>query len=139
MELTFDTKPCSLTSEAEYIRTQEKLSFSSYYTNSFYQMNLYDENLKNEFETAKKEWLDSTNLKSTIFTSITHPAHLKIIRLGEEVIPLMLADLKKNRNHWFITLALITRENPVKKNHLGNIEKMAGDWLEWGKNRSMID
>lgn len=62
-----------------------------------------------------------------------HPAYQEIIRLGPEVIPLLLRDLEENHTHWFTALEAITGTNPVPPSASGKIPEMAEAWLCWAR------
>jgi hypothetical protein len=62
-----------------------------------------------------------------------HPAYQEIIGMGPEVVPLLLADLARQPDHWFTALKAITGANPVDPADCGRIEKMAEAWLQWGR------
>jgi hypothetical protein len=53
--------------------------------------------------------------------------------MGKAAVPLKLADLEKGPDHWFIALYEITGANPVTHEHRGYMQKMADDWIAWGK------
>ncbi len=42
-------------------------------------------------------------------------------------------------HHWFLALREITGADPVEDKHRGLLDKMAGDWLKWGREQSIID
>jgi hypothetical protein len=61
-----------------------------------------------------------------------HPAYREIVGMGREV-PLLLAELKRKPDHWFIALEEITGENPVPPGCEGKVEQMAAAWVRWGE------
>ena len=88
-----------------------------------------------KFERLASEWRkDTAHLSSTVQQAM-HPAYQQIIGMGEEVIPLLLLNLKDSPDHWFWALASITGENPVKPNQKGKMREMAEAWLSWGRKR----
>jgi hypothetical protein len=62
-----------------------------------------------------------------------HPAYQEIIRLGPDVVPLLLRDLADNHTHWFAALEAITAARPVPPSLAGNIPQMVAVWLSWAK------
>lgn len=62
-------------------------------------------------------------------------SYKSIVRLGKSVVPLLLSDLKKNKRYWFWALYDIAGENPVKPEHIGDVDRMVDDWLDWGVRR----
>lgn len=139
MTITFSSKPKSLTKEAKYINDVEEVTYKDFISNSIYLRNRYQESLEDHFENLKSIWLDEIKLSSNIFITLQHPAHIKIVELGYDVLPLMLKDLKENKNHWFYTLSLISEDNPVKSENLGNMDNMIDDWMEWGASKNLVN
>lgn len=89
--------------------------------------------LSQEFRDLVDQWkADVAHLSSTS-DRMLHPAYLKIIGLGPPAVPLLLAELAREPNHWFSALQAITAENPVPVEDRGRIRKMAEDWLKWGE------
>ena len=81
--------------------------------------------------------------KDTVFISSTtekcmHPAYLRIIGMGREVLPFILKALDEDSEpaYWFVALKAITGEDPVPSEHLGYIDRMAEDWILWAKNKN---
>lgn len=48
-------------------------------------------------------------------------------------MPLIIAELEREPDHWFIALHAITGADPVKPDHAGRIRLMAKDWTEWAQ------
>lgn len=65
-------------------------------------------------------------------------SYQQIIGMGPQVIPLILADLQREPDHWFWALEAITGENPVVQADRGDISAMANAWLEWGEQRGLV-
>jgi hypothetical protein len=61
------------------------------------------------------------------------PEYLRIIGLGERAIPLILEDLRKTPDHWFVALHAITGVSPVPEESRGRIDEMAKAWIIWGE------
>ena len=61
-----------------------------------------------------------------------HPAYQAIINLGKAAIPMILRKLQECPQHLTYALFKITGENPVPKKHIGQLDKMTEDWLQWG-------
>ncbi len=65
------------------------------------------------------------------------PSYQKIIAMGKErVLPLILKQLIKERkepDHWFWALRILTDDNPVPQEHQGDMVRMAEDWIDWGQ------
>ena len=52
-----------------------------------------------------------------------------------DVVPLILAELATEPDHWFWALHAITEENPVAPKDSGNVGKMTDAWIKWGRQR----
>jgi hypothetical protein len=95
--------------------------------------------LKEKFQKLAKKWQKETAYLSSITQKGLHPAYLEIIDMGMAAVPLILRDLMQNGpNHWFYALREITGEDPVVEEHAGDIQAMADDWINWGKDRGLI-
>ncbi len=92
--------------------------------------------LETEFSRLSEMWLRETRYTSDI--QLEHPAYEQIIALGERVVPVILEDLSRKSNHWFIALKAITGENPVPEDHIGKVELMRNDWLVWGRIKGLL-
>jgi hypothetical protein len=90
-----------------------------------------DEDLRVAFEELVAAWSSSTAHLSSTAKLIEHPAYRQIIGLGPAVLPLMLRDLAESGRFWFPALHAITGENPVPDDAAGDVERMAGAWLDW--------
>ena len=62
-----------------------------------------------------------------------HPAYQQIIDMGPEVVPLLLRELEREPDHWFIALEEITGADPVSPGSNGNVKEMAQAWARWGE------
>lgn len=67
-----------------------------------------------------------------------HPAYQRIIGLGPAVIPLILADLARQPDHWFWALKALTGEDPVSPGDRGKMAAMSEAWLRWGRANGYI-
>lgn len=95
--------------------------------------------LKEKFHTLKAKWEEETSFLSSISEIAMHPDYQKIIGMGEQAIPFILNEMRKNPGHWFWALKSISGENPVPPELKGKIKEMTISWLQWGKNRSYIE
>jgi len=88
-------------------------------------------NIEERFYQLRDEWIREVEILS--FDKIDSQPYLKIIEMGWTIIPLILKDMEKTNNHWFRALREITGAQPVPEKHMGKIELMCKDWLEWAK------
>ena len=93
--------------------------------------------LEDRFIELAERWAKETRHISSTTKMVLHPSYQSIIGMGQDVVPLLLRDLKKHRRFWFWALAHITNENPVPPACAGNIDKMIEAWLDWGKHRGI--
>jgi hypothetical protein len=90
------------------------------------------------FATLAAQWRTETAFLSSTTAMVAHPAYQAIIALGPPVVPWLLRDLQREPAHWFEALQTITGEDPVPRDHWGNIAAMAADWLTWGRQRGLM-
>lgn len=86
-----------------------------------------------DFEKLKNEWISETGYFSDPDIIRKNEKYKQIIKLGYKVLPHILNDLKLNHNDWFFALNEITKANPIKKEHAGDVIAMTKDWLEWSE------
>lgn len=89
------------------------------------------------FEPLAERWEAETEFLSMTPQITGHPAYFEIVGLGPPAVPLVLERLQKSTRPWFQALAAMTRENPAAaaKSH----SAAARAWLEWGRNRGLVD
>jgi hypothetical protein len=90
--------------------------------------------IEDVFNKLYMQWREQTKFDSFIGNS-TDTYYEKIIQLGDSVVPLIIDKLRKENAHLFIALSRITGENPVKKENMGKVKKMAEDWIQWWDER----
>jgi hypothetical protein len=78
-------------------------------------------------------WHRDTDYLSSMEEAESHPAYQEIVRLGPDVVLLLLRDLAENHTHWFAALEAITGARPVPVSVAGKIPRMAEAWLGWAK------
>lgn len=62
----------------------------------------------------------------------------QIIGMGQAALPLILAELAREPDHWFWALEAITQEDPVPAEARGKVPEMADAWLAWGKQKGIV-
>ncbi len=65
------------------------------------------------FRALVKRWKEDTGHLSSTARMAKHPAYQEIIQMGSAAVPLLLAELKRDPDFWFMALREITKENPV--------------------------
>ena len=101
--------------------------------------NLVGEDTERNFARDLEEWRSDTRFSSNLAAKLSHPAYLRIIALGREVLPLILKDLRQSGGHWFVALRAIAREDPVPPEHRSLPRLMREDWLRWGVAKGLLD
>ncbi len=90
-----------------------------------------------EFETLSAKWQRDTKHLSLVSKKISHPAFLRIIGMGEPVIPLVLEALRDRPSHWFAALRATANVDPVPAD--ANPSEAREAWLAWGRSKGYID
>jgi len=89
--------------------------------------------LEEEFLSLAKKWKSETGQYSLLHQKVLHPAYLEIIGRGEKVIPLIIREMQRGGNHWFLALRSIARENPVPNG--STFPQAVQSWVKWWDNR----
>lgn len=79
------------------------------------------------------QWRSETKHMSVMNDIISHVAYKKIIAMGNDVVPMILRELRREPAHWFWALKSITGDNPIKLEDRGRLNKMTEAWLDWGR------
>lgn len=92
-----------------------------------------------QFELYYTNWYRETASSSFVFDKLEHPDFQKIVDLGEEVIPFILLQLKKQPSFIYFALHFITGEDPILQKSSGNINLIIQDWMNWGIHKRYIN
>ncbi len=87
--------------------------------------------VEGRFHQLVGEWKEATALTSSGTELVLHPAYQQIIGMGKEVIPLIVAEFRREPDHWFWALKAITGEDPVAESDRGKVARMTDAWLDW--------
>lgn len=90
-----------------------------------------------QFDRFLKNWRRNTLTSSNAMEIISDDNLNDIVALGKNVAPLILKEIHSSPSLLFVALERIFNENPIKKEHIGNMAAMAGDWLEWGARKGL--
>ncbi len=90
------------------------------------------------FRQLVDQWRAETRFLSSPTAIATHPAYQRIIGLGPQAIPLILAELEMVPGQWFWALVALTGENPVPDADRGDVAAMTATWLNWGRENGWI-
>jgi hypothetical protein len=94
--------------------------------------------LSEQFGRLAAAWIEDTRYLSSTADMATHPAYQRIIGMGRDALPLILAELRKEPRQWFWALMAIAGEDPVAERHKGKVREMADAWIQWGKQKGLI-
>jgi hypothetical protein len=84
---------------------------------------------RQRFQDLVRQWKEATLFLSSITDMAMHPAYQQIIGMGQEALPLLLEELRREPDHWFWALQAITGVNPVPTQDQGDITRMTQAWL----------
>jgi len=85
------------------------------------------------FRRLVADWKSRKSHSACVEELALHLAYQRIIGMGPDAVPLILAELEREPDYWFWALYAITEADPVPPADRGNIGKMAQAWIEWGK------
>lgn len=96
--------------------------------------------IEDQFNKLAFQWRKETGGYSTTPQITRNGRYVDIIGMGMKVVPLILKDLQKEPDYWFVALSHIVKPDvdPIAKEHFGDLEKMTEDWLKWGKENKII-
>ena len=90
------------------------------------------------FVELANRWHDETDYLSSPSSITNNDTYLKIISMGEPVIPLILQDLQERGGYWYRALRILSDEDPAPPESRGEVPKMKEAWLRWGRDRGYI-
>lgn len=90
------------------------------------------------FDALATQWRAETGDLSSTTKRILHPAYQQIIGLGPTAVPVLLRELEHRPDHWFHALRAITSADPVRPEQRGDLDAMAGAWVEWGRSQGYL-
>ncbi len=70
---------------------------------------------------------------SNVGKKAIHPAYQKIIGMGKDAVPFILAELRNAPDDWFWALHAITGANPIPEESRGRLYAMTAAWIQWGQ------
>jgi hypothetical protein len=92
---------------------------------------------RRDFRRLTDEWKSQAEFLSSPTAIAALPAYQAIIAMGPAAIPLILDELRREPDHWFVALKRITGEDPVPDEARGNLDLMAQAWLRWGRSHGI--
>jgi hypothetical protein len=94
--------------------------------------------LEERFRELAENWERETGSLSSLTKRVMHKNYQAIVGMGQQVVPILLRDLRDNRRDWFWALSAITQENPVDRVDAGRVDKMIAAWVDWGRKKRML-
>ena len=94
--------------------------------------------LRDEFIQLADRWHDETGHLSSPMQIAMHDAYQRIIGIGDRVIPYILRDLSNRGGQWYWALHALTGASPVPNDALGDVPRMKGAWLRWGRQHGYL-
>ncbi len=92
-----------------------------------------------KFQELARLWRAETLYLSDSSKIIFNDNYLKIVGMGPDVLPLILAEMLKAPDHWGPALQWITCENPVPEEFAGNLGKIYAAWIQWGIEKGLLE
>jgi hypothetical protein len=98
------------------------------------------DDLRHRFLDLAQQWADETGHLSSPNQKMLHPSYKAILGMGqehrEEVIDLLIEDMRENRRQWFWALSYLAQANPIRPEDAGRIDRMINAWVRWGETRA---
>jgi nitrate/nitrite-specific signal transduction histidine kinase len=90
------------------------------------------------FSRLVAEWKKETRFHSSEVHKCMHRAYQEIIAMGIEAVPLIFREMRRDEDDWFWALRMITGQNPVRQEYLGQMHRMTEAWLAWGQEHGYV-
>jgi hypothetical protein len=97
-----------------------------------------EQELQTQFKELVSRWKQEVQFTSSMGEITANPYYLRIIGMGSRAIPLLLHELEREPDYWFVALTALTGEDPIKSGDRGNLEVMEKIWIKWGKQNGFI-
>jgi hypothetical protein len=83
------------------------------------------------FKARYAQWLDDSMLDSLPNAMRAHESYQAIVAMGQRVVPLIAAELRRDPSFIFLALEDITGADPVDENSMGSLRATTDAWLKW--------
>jgi len=94
--------------------------------------------IRERFQELRDDWKSRTRHLSNTGQIAMVFSYQSIIGMGLAAVPMILAELENEPDHWFWALEAITGENPVSVNDAGDIQASANAWIQWGRQNGQL-
>lgn len=94
-----------------------------------------------QFQNLVKQWREERGATSSLTKAAMMPAYLQIIGMGPKAVPLIIAQMRSERDdpdQWFWALESITGVDPTKEEDQGDNFKLAQSWFKWDEENNAI-
>ena len=90
------------------------------------------QNIRQRFTKLAQRWRAETLYSSVLEDKLAHPAYQEIIEMGEDVIPLILDELRKRPSHWFQAIDSIVGRPILPEDFSGGFADAVAAYEQWG-------
>lgn len=98
-----------------------------------------NESLEERFRTLVSNWKKEIAFESSPTEILMNHNYLKIIGLGVPALRLILEELQREPDLWFLALESITGSDPAaSEENTGDFKKISEIWLQWGRDHELI-
>jgi len=99
-----------------------------------------EELLREKFKNLAKKWREETCFLSDPVLIHNNSNYREIIKMGKDVLPFILEDLKETPSFWLEALKEISGENILEKEtgYNGYIKNAISLWLKWGEKKGYL-
>ena len=94
--------------------------------------------IRSKFSALADRWESETGSMSILSQKLTHRDFLKIVSLGEDVVPFILERLPKRPHNWFLALDVLVDNADKPSIDIPNAREAVLRWIEWGKGHGRI-
>lgn len=91
-----------------------------------------------KFVELANRWHEEIEHLSSPSRITDNDTYLKIISMGESVIPFILRDLQKRGGDWYRALRILSGTDQVPIKDRGDVPRMKESWLRWGHDKGYI-
>jgi len=95
-----------------------------------------DQALEKEFERLVANWKRETRAQSSLGEIFTNDSYQRILGMGKDALPMILADLQKAPGHWFYALEKIVGHDVASG--AKTFGEARDNWLQWGYKQNLI-
>jgi hypothetical protein len=86
---------------------------------------------RTDFKTHYAQWLEDSLFDSMPDRMRRHDSYQAIVAMGDRVVPLVAAELRREPSFLFLALEDIVEDDPVPDEARGNLQATVAAWLSW--------